>query len=196
MHRVCLFFIGALLAGCVHVSGEKTLTLVDTGAVDAGMLEQIRSFAQRELRVPVRITKETQLAAIDNFQSLEKAAQKKKQACDAAYIVVANLSQDSHLEVFAESGIAIVNAQPLAAGAAGDLYKKRVQRMVMRAAAFVFGLEPTPDPYCVTRDYRSLEDLDRMGNNYSPPWQARYAREAEKRGLVPAVSEAPFPKAR
>jgi len=53
----------------------------------------------------------------------------------------------------------------------------------MRAAAFVFELPPTPDPFSVTRDYRSLEDLDRMGRNFSPPWQGRFADEAAKRGL-------------
>ncbi|MFA7368455.1 MAG: hypothetical protein WC334_02305, partial [Kiritimatiellales bacterium] len=50
---------------------------------------------------------------------------------------------------------------------------------------FSFGLPPTPDPFCVTRDYNSLEDLDSMGRNFSPPWQGRFAEEAAKRGLVP-----------
>jgi len=58
----------------------------------------------------------------------------------------------------------------------------------MRAAAFLFEMPPTPDPFCVTRDYRSLEDLDRMGRNYSPPWQGRFAKEAASRGLEPLPS--------
>ncbi len=197
MRKICLIFMGAVLAGCMHLSAEKTVTLVNTGAADAAMLEQIRLFAQKELRVPVRITDEPELAGLTDFQALETAARRTRQARDAAYIVVAKLDAASHLEVFEQSGIAIVNAQPLSQGAASEeIYRKRVQRMVMRAAAFVFGLEPTPDPYCVTRDYRSLEDLDRMGNNYSPPWQARYAEEAAKRGLEPVAAAVQFPGAR
>ncbi|MEI7851979.1 MAG: hypothetical protein WCH86_09115, partial [Kiritimatiellales bacterium] len=64
-----------------------------------------------------------------------------------------------------------------------EKFGRRVERQVMRAAAFSFGLEPTPDPFCVTRDYDSLEDLDTMGRNFSPPWQGRFAEEALKRGL-------------
>jgi predicted Zn-dependent protease len=197
MRKIGLIFIGAVLAGCMHLSAEKTVTLVNTGAADEAMLEQIRSFAQKELRVPVRITNEPELAGLTDFQALEIAARQTRQARDAAYIVVTKLDDDRHLEVFEQSGIAIINARPLSGGgASAEIYQKRVQRMVMRAAAFVFGLEPTPDPYCVTRDYQSLEDLDRMGNNYSPPWQARYADEAAKRGLQPVTPDVRFPGAR
>ena len=78
----------------------------------------------------------------------------------------------------------MINAQPLYTDDA-EVFARRIERQVMRAAAFVFDMPPTPDPFCVTRDYRSLEDLDRMGRNYSPPWMGRFAEEAAKRGLEP-----------
>jgi len=161
---------------------EKTLTLVNVAAVDTEMLEQIRTFAEKELKVPVRMIDRPELAGKSDFQTLEAAALTTKHEQDVAYIVVAELDGEEHLKVNTDSGIAIINAKALYT----DDFEKftgRIQRMVMRAAAFSFGLEPTPDPFCVTRDYRSLEDLDRMGRNYSPPWQGRYAKEAAKRGL-------------
>lgn len=183
MRKVCLFFIGIVLVGCAPQGpAEKTLTLVNTGTVEAQVVEGIREFAREQLRVPVRMIENLKLAAPADFQALEKEASKKKHVNDAAYIVITSLESGEHMRVFAESGVAVVNTRPLKTDDASK-YAERIQRMVMRSAAFVFGLEPTPDPFCVTRDYSSLEDLDRMGNNYSPPWQARYAEEAAKRGL-------------
>lgn len=185
MRLIYLVLMGAVLAGCMKQGPEeKTLTLVNTGAVEPQVLESIRKFAQEQLRVPVRIVENPKLSAPADFQTLEKAARKKKSENDVAYIVVTALDSDEHMKVFVESGVCVVNTRPLQCEDASK-YAKRIQRMVMRSAAFVFGLEPTPDPFCVTRDYSSLEDLDRMGNNYSPPWQARYAEEAAKRGLKP-----------
>lgn len=98
-------------------------------------------------------------------------------------IVLAGINDESqHQMVYPEKGIALVNLQPLYTDDA-EKFARRAERMVMRSAAFAFGMEPTPDPYCVTRDYTSLEDLDRMGRNYSPPWQGRFAQEAADRGL-------------
>jgi predicted Zn-dependent protease len=89
--------------------------------------------------------------------------------------------------------VAIINTQPLYTDDA-EKFARRLERQVMRAAAFSFGLTPTPDPFCVTRDYSSLEDLDSMGRNFSPPWQGRFAEEATKRGFI--LSEAAVQKIR
>lgn len=209
MRNIFWILSGVLIAltGCSEESGrkpvlpvntalfEKTLTIVNADAVDSALLERVRTFAEKELHVPVRVVENPGLAGEKDFQSLENAAAQAKQENDVSFIVVANLEGEDHLKVNADHGIALINARALYAGER-DLFEGRIRRMVMRAAAFSFGLEPTPDPYCVTRDYRSLEDLDRMGNNYSPPWQIRYAREAVARGLQilnPSVDTKPAP---
>ncbi|MBT7065881.1 MAG: hypothetical protein HN919_06240 [Verrucomicrobia bacterium] len=61
---------------------------------------------------------------------------------------------------------------------------KRLQRHVMRGVGFLFGLKPAPDPHCVTKHYRTLEDLDKMGMNYCPPSQGKFRAEALKRGMT------------
>ena len=183
------FFLGAVLMccslACSQAQQENTITLVNAAAVDAELLERVRSFAEEQLHVPVRTLEKPKLAGKESFQSLEKAALRVKTDADISFIVIAGFNDDEkHLEVYAEKGMAIINAQPLFTDEA-EVFARRIERQVMRAAAFVFEMPPTPDPFCVTRDYRSLEDLDRMGRNYSPPWMGRFADEAKKRGLQP-----------
>lgn len=176
----------SVAAACAQDPAGKTLTLVNAAAVDSGLLEQVRAYTEKELRVPVRLIDVPELAGHESFQALEKAALSLKSETDVTYIVVAGLPGTEHLHVSSETGIAVINSKALYTGDT-EKFTGRIRRMVMRAAAFAFGLEPTPDPFCVTRDYQSLDDLDRMGNNFSPPWQMRYAKEAEQRGLRPIM---------
>lgn len=119
-----------------------------------------------------------------SLAELEKPAQRMKSGNDVILIVLSGISNEpQHLAVHSGSGIALINTQVLYTDDP-EIFARRIERQVMRAAAFSFGLTPTPDPFCVTRDYSSLEDLDTMGRNFSPPWQGRFAEEAEKRGLV------------
>ena len=199
MRRMFWVCVGVLLAaaGCVaQEPAEKTVTLVNAASVDTNLLEQVRAYAHQELKVPVRIIEVPELADANDFQTLEKAALDLKSQMDVTYIVVAELPGAEHLRVNPDTGIAVINAKALYTDDV-EKFTGRIRRMVMRAAAFSFGMEPTPDPYCVTRDYHSLDELDRMGNNYSPPWQQRYADEAKKRGLkveVPQFAKPPFTK--
>lgn len=186
MRLIILLTIGLslLTAGCAKTPQEKAITLVNAAAVDAPLLERIRAFAERELHVPVRAVESRKLAGKADFQALEKAARRNKTDADVSLIVLAGFNgEPRHLAVYPSSGIALINVQPLYTDDK-EVFARRLERQVMRAAAFSFGLEPTPDPFCVTRDYTSLEDLDSMGRNFSPPWQGRFTEEAEKRGLI------------
>ena len=196
MSKISWILMGLFsVAACAQEPPEKTLTLMNAAAVDSGLLEQVRSYTEKELRVPVRMIDVPELAEHESFQALEKAVLALKNEMDVTCIVVAELPAAEHLNVHSETGIAVINAKAPNTGDA-EKFAGRIRRMVMRAAAFAFGLEPTPDPFCVTQDYQSLDDLDRMGNNYSPPWQMHYAKEAEKRGLrviKPAFVKPPLP---
>ena len=185
MRVMTLLTIGLVIftGGCSKAPQEKAITLVNAAAVDAPLLERVRAFAESELHVPVRAVENPKLAGKGSFQALEKAARHIKTGSDVTLIVLSGINGDPrHLVVNSESGIALVNAHPLYT-VDDEIFARRIERQVMRAAAFSFGMEPTPDPFCVTRDYDSLEDLDTMGRNFSPPWQGRFAEEALKRGL-------------
>jgi len=185
MRQRFFLFIALLFlsVGCSRAPQENAITLVNAAAVDAELLERVRVFAEDQLHVPVRTLEKPKLAGKKDFQTLEKSALRIKTDADVSLIVLAGINgEEKHLAVYAKDGVALINAQPLYTNDA-EAFARRMERQVMRAAAFVFGLPPTPDPFCVTRNYRSLEDLDRMGRNYSPPWMGRFADEAEKRGL-------------
>lgn len=187
MRLIILLTISLFLftAGCSKAPQGKAITLVNAAAVDAPLLERVRAFAERELHVPVRAIENPRLAGKPDFSAVEKSALRIKTDADVILIVLSGINGDPrHLTVYSKSGIAVINAQPLYTADA-ETFARRIERQVMRAAAFTFGLGPTPDPFCVTRDYSSLEDLDSMGRNFSPPWQGRFTDEAGKRGLVP-----------
>lgn len=179
-----------LIAGCSQQPPEKRILIVNAAAVDGELLERTRAFAELELHVPVRAVQNAKLVGKADFEALVSAAERVKSPADIVFIVLAGLNGESrHLAVYPEKGIAVINAQPLYTEDA-ERFARRIERQVMRAAAFTLGLPPTPDPFCVTRDYRSLEDLDSMGRNFSPPWQGRFAEEAALRGL--SAEEIPF----
>jgi len=185
MRQLFFLLIGLsmVLSGCSKTPQENAITLVNAAEVDAELLERVRAFAESQLHVPVRTLEKPKLSGKKDFQTLEKSALRIKTDADVSLIVLAGINgEEKHLVVYAKDGVALINAQPLYTDNA-ETFARRIERQVMRAAAFVFELPPTPDPFCVTRDYRSLEDLDRMGRNYSPPWMGRFADEAEKRGL-------------
>jgi predicted Zn-dependent protease len=186
MRLIKLFTAGLFLftAGYANAQQEKAIAIVNAAAVDAPLLERVRAFAEQELHVPVRALEKPNLAGKKSFQALEKVARRVKTDTDVTLIVLSGFKNESqHMTVYSNSNIAVVNVLPLRTDDA-EKFARRIERQVMRAAAFSFGLEPTPDPFCVTRDYDSLEDLDSMGRNFSPPWQGRFAEEAAKRGLV------------
>jgi predicted Zn-dependent protease len=196
MRKIFLVLVGMLfcLSGCAPTPKEKALALVSTGAVSAELVGQIQEYVEAQLKVPVRLSNKPAWAKKTGVSDLKKVALRAKSDADVVYIVIASAEgSEDHLQVFEEDGVAVINVAPLATD---DVKKfdRRVERQVMRAAAFLFGLPPTPDPFCVTRNYSSLEDLDRMGRNYSPPWQGRYAKEAAARGLLPLQSENDAPR--
>lgn len=189
MRLITLLIISLFLcaAGCSKAPQEaqgKAVTIVNADGIDAPLLERVRAFAEKELHVPVRAVENRRLAGKQSLTALEKSARRIKSDNDVLLIVLSGIhGEPQHLAVYSGSGIALINTQVLYADDT-EIFARRIERQVMRAAAFSFGLPPTPDPFCVTRDYSSLEDLDTMGRNFSPPWQGRFAEEAEKRGLV------------
>jgi predicted Zn-dependent protease len=176
-----------LFSGCNREErAESRLLIVNAASVDAGLLERVRAFAEQELQIRVDAVRNPTLAGKADFEGVVRAAQRTKKPQDEILVILAGVNgEERHLAVYPEKGMAVINAQPLYTGDE-ERFARRMERQVMRAAAFTLGLPPTPDPFCVTREYRSLEDLDAMGRNFSPPWQGRFADEAARRGLGPA----------
>jgi len=90
--------------------------------------------------------------------------------------------------------VAVINI-PAVASTNTLIFTHRLQRLSLRSAAFLFGIGPDPDPFCVMHDYRTLEDLDHMGANFSPPWGAKFREAAKARGLTVRPLFPPRPRA-
>jgi hypothetical protein len=183
------------LTGCSTLEPSPAITLATTVELDHAFLEQIRGFAEKQLQVPVRADTREGIQGECGLNELTEQIKTVKTESDALLIVLAAKADDPrHLIISKTGGVAVINMTSLHCEDA-EKFARRIERQVMRAAAFCFGLSPTPDPFCVTRNYYSLEDLDRMGRNFSPPWTARFLEEAEKRGLInlkPVLSDEAF----
>lgn len=193
MRNLSLLFMVSILslsAGCSSTPDrtEKSLTIVNAASLDSDRLDAVRLFVASQLQIPVRLIEEPRLSEENSFQTLEKVAEQYRHELDVIYVVIANVEGARHLAVYEDSRVAVINSRALYTEDAKRFYR-RIERQVMRAAAFCVGLPPTPDPFCVTRNYKSLEDLDQMGRNYSPPWQGRFAQEAGELGLLTDQAE-------
>ena len=159
------------------------IAIVNAAGIDAATLEQIRAVAQKELSVTVRSSDSEALKGKTAEEMTTKLIQNRKpgEVCTIAFISAAAFTNvvtgfDTNRQV------AIINVKLLLTNDT-NVYVHRLQRQVLRSAAFLFGLQPALDPFCVTRNYRSLADLDSMAIAFVPPWKEKFLTAARKRGL-------------
>ena len=98
-----------------------------------------------------------------------------------------------HYVIMTNEQVAVINV-PAVVSTNSAVNTRRLQRLTMRAAASLFGIGSDPDPFCVMRDYRTLDDLDKMGTNFSPPWGDKFRKAAAARGLDVRPLFTPRPK--
>lgn len=172
------------LAGGALANTTPAITLVNAAGIEQTMFDEIRGYVQQQLGVTMRTEASSELKTGDSFATWEQSVADVKTAADVVFIVLGSDAADArHLVVNVERGICVVNVGALST-VDSLKFKRRIERQVMRAAAFSMEMAPTPDPFCVTRDYKNLKDLDTMGRNFSPPWMGRFAKEAAARGLL------------
>jgi predicted Zn-dependent protease len=178
-----LLVAGTLTCTVQAEETERTITLLNAAGLDEKLTEEIRGFAQEHLYLQVSI-RQADILKAGSFENAFKLLNDRKTENDVLLIGLAGgLAPDgNHLDVAADTNLAVVNVAAMWTEDV-EIFKRRLQRQVMRAAGFLFGLEPAPDPFCVTRHYRTLKELDNMGMNFHPPWQFRFRQESAKRGL-------------
>lgn len=67
----------------------------------------------------------------------------------------------------------------------------RVERQAMRGVGYLMGLDLSPNPQSVMSPYATLEDLDRIGRNFDPPWLVNLQNRAREIG-IPLDEESGF----
>ena len=173
-------------------SSAKTIAFVNAGGLHSELMEQVRSFVETELGMPVRAFSSTKEVHAQTLQDYAPLLFKEKAADDVCLVafVWADDKIRKHLIIDHDIPVAVVNVRPLL-DRDDQKYCRRLQRQAMRGVGFLFGLRPAPDPRCVTHDYMTLAEMDRIGRNFCPPWLDRVRKEAEKRGLVVRKSARP-----
>jgi len=169
----------------------KTIALANAGAVTPAVLESIRSFAEKELRVPVR-TLDVPKATGTNLTDQARLMAKNRGTNDVCLIVLVNLEKETgmHPVVDRTNEVAVINIKAMSDN---DEKKQtaRLERQVMRSAAFLLGVPHCPDPFCVLRDYPSVVELDKMGMNMCPPSLQAFEQAANKKGLGSIAPKTP-----
>jgi len=161
---------------------EKTVLLANFEAINSQTLERIQNFVQAELSIRIRATTIKQTSISGNAMKPDKFKSFKK---DNDLIMVALVATTNTMPVTTllstNDFLAVINLSDVKS-TDNEIFSRRAERLVMRAIAFLSGLPPSPDGYCVTRDFRSLAELDKMGRNLCPPWKSKfndYARESK-----------------
>ncbi len=166
------------------LAAEEKITIINSAGLYSAELESVRTYMEKELYVTVTSTNMLSLTG-GNLQEIGKLAAKTKKPTDACLIVFGNPSKNSamHYEIMTKEQIAVINVEAVIS-TNPEVTTRRLQRISMRAAASLFGIGSDPDPFCVMHDYKTLNDLDNMGTNFSPPWGEKFRQAAKARGLT------------
>lgn len=180
---VTLAIISQCAVAETAILNPKRIMIVNMAGVEDRVLEQVRGHAETNMYVTVVATNVTSVKG-DDLMSIGEGAVRLKTPSDACLIVLASPSRRTtmHALMLTNVMVTVVNADAMHTDVVAK-YASRLQRQVIRGTAFLFGIGGDPDPFCVMHDYRTLEDLDKMGMNFSPPWGEMFRKAAAARGL-------------
>lgn len=161
----------------------KRVSILNMANVDSAILERVRGFAEKNLYVPVTVTNSALSSEADLVAAGESAA-RMRTSLDACLVVLVlpTKKSDLHALILTNLMVTVVNIGAIKSDDP-ERFVKRVEQQVMRGVAFLFGIGPDPDPHCVMHDYHTLDELDNIGLNFSPPWGDMFRKAAAQRGL-------------
>lgn len=185
-----------VLANTNTTTTVKHVLILNGAGIDSVSLERIREYAEANLYVPVIATNGAPVRGSD-LRAIGEALRKVRNDSDTCLVALVTPDKETplHAVMLTNAMVTVVNVEAMKTDD-GVKYVRRLQRQVMRGSAFLFGIGPDPDPHCVMHDYRTLDDLDKMGLNFSPPWGEMFRKAAAARGMeVRPLSRPRPPKA-
>lgn len=164
-------------------AADKFVTIVNVGSLDTRLLESIRSHVEHELAVDVKVREMAPLKGGDLKEIGKKIAITKttNEVCLIAFVTFPS-NTAIHAAVMTNEQVAVINTLALSS-VDTQKYVRRLQRWGIRGVAFLLGTGSDIDPHSVMFDYMTLDDLDNIGMNLSPPWANKYINAAKVRGL-------------
>jgi len=190
MKKCCGSLVASLLL-CLHAAadggadGGKNIGLACVGDFDPTLVERIRGFAQRSLMMPV-VMIEAKDVKMDSLDDVGRSASAWLDLDHAMVVVLFMPEEDlgGHGVVRREEHTAVVNARAMLPEPSDpEKYARRLERQVMRSVGLLLGLDFSPNPRSAMWPYKTLEQLDRIGRNFDPPWLLKAQRAARERGI-------------
>jgi len=162
---------------------EKTVLLANFEAINGETLARVQKFVQEQLGIRIRATtlKQNSIPEKTFKPATFTAFKKDKDLMMIALVATTNKMPVTTL-LSTNDMLAVVNLSEMKSPDA-EIFPRRVERLVMRSIAFLSGLTPSPDPFCVTKEYKSLDELDKMGRNFCPLWKSRFDIYAQEKTL-------------
>ena len=179
-----LIMLAHLSFGLSASMAVQHIIIVNAGCLDKAILEAVRSHAERELYVSVASTNISALTG-NTMRDIGESAKNVRTSIESRLIVLGKPSQISsmHYAVMTNEQISVINVQAVNSEDIA-LFTRRLQRLSLRAVASLFGIGSDSDPFCVMHDYKTLDQLDRIGINFSPPWGEKFRQAAKAGGLT------------
>ncbi len=163
--------------------GRRFFLLAVTGLEDEDLIESIREYVQQQMASRVRVVR-PDLPVDETLQTAADAA--RELVTDdvlALAVLVAGTGEEDHGILRYEDNLGVINAGALGDGDPdAETYERRLERAVLRTYGFLMGLTYNPDPFSVMRPYKTLEQLDKLGRNFSPPTTRKLQELVRDRG--------------
>lgn len=175
------------------VSKGKVIALVSACGLSSEVVTRIEGLAEKSLKVPFEVIMAEPIVST-NLLAVVPDAKKKQWKEDFAAMVIlvsAPTSFSMHASFNTNEMASVVNVTAMTAEDP-SVFQSRILKQVVRGTVFAFGMKPSRDPLCASRDYRSVEDLDRMPAVLFPPWQSAFTELAGGRGV--SVEKPKFPR--
>jgi hypothetical protein len=201
MKKTLYWMLGILLmAGCTTPPGvpperdqSPAFFLASTSSrISPDQISKIKTFVAMNLAVQLQdFPVQTKLGDLEQLAD-QLADQVPDRALALIVLVDPSEGPASHSSYRYEDRLALIHVPVVTEGAEGDQGYYRVERLVMRALAFMTGFAHSPDPFSVMAPYQTLEELDRRGRNFSPPDSFKFQKRAREKGVSMLESSAFF----
>lgn len=163
--------------------GEFHFLLVAPENMDEKIVTRVEQWMTIQLHYPVKVQR---LPAWDGNTADEQMAAvlKPKGEHEIAAVVLASTMEpaDKHAVVDVKRMAGVVHVGALVP-TIEEKTLRRLDRQAMRIVGFSLEIPAQPIPYCCLYSYKNLKELDQIGRAFSPPAQALYRKQLQKKGI-------------
>lgn len=167
-----------------YATSTKHVTLVNAQALDKELAERVHAFVEQHLHIPIRLL---HTDSGDNLLELGRTLKQRMTVEDLCFVVLVaptNTVMPEPVLLAPDSHWALVNVSIIKPESNdSEIYRRRLNRQIMRAFASLFGIGNSLNPRCVHRYYTSIDELDKAAQNFAPETQGQFLDQASRRGI-------------